>query len=138
MGKKTMHGRCNAGVTKTATRGWFGSLHVWLNEDGIANLISIPMLEADGCEVSMNTKEDWIVRTPAGEEIVFKRDSGVCKGMPYIDLHEHMHGFTLIETIEDTMNKFRAGGGSDDKIKKAMLSRQIQNQIGCPPDEEFK
>ena len=53
-----MNGRCNAGVTNMATRGWFSSIHMWLNKDGIANLISIPMLEADGCEVSMNTKED--------------------------------------------------------------------------------
>ena len=65
VGNKTMNGRCNVGVTKTATRGWFGSIHVWLNKNRIANLISIPMLEADGYEVSMNTTEDWIVRTPA-------------------------------------------------------------------------
>ena len=76
------------------------------------------MLEADGCEVSMTTKKDWIVRTPVGKEIVFKRDSGVCKGMPYIDLHEHVSGFALIETIEGNIDKFRAEGGSDDEIKK--------------------
>ena len=91
-----------------------------MNEEGIANLISIPMLEADGCKVSMTTKKDWIVRTPAGKEIVFKRESGVYKGMPYIDLREHMSGFALIETIEGNIDKFRAGGGSDDKIKKAV------------------
>ena len=55
-GSKTMHGRCNTGVIKTAARGWFGSVRVCPNEDGIANLISIPIMEADGCEVSMNTK----------------------------------------------------------------------------------
>ena len=54
----SMDVRCNAGITKAATRGWFGSIHVWLNEDGIANLISIPMVEADGCKVSMTTKKD--------------------------------------------------------------------------------
>ena len=32
------------------------------------------------------------MQTPAGEEIVFKRDTGVCWGMPYSDLHEHMEG----------------------------------------------
>ena len=133
-----MNSRCNTGVTKTATRGWFGSLHVWLNKDEIANLISIPMLEVDGYKVSMTTNKDWIVRTPSGEEIVFKQDSGVCKGMPYIDLRKHMSGFALIETIEGNIDKFRAGGGSDDEIKKAMLSRKIQNRIGCPPGKEFK
>ena len=78
------------------------------------------------------------MRTPVGEAIVFKRDSGVCKGMPYIDLREHMSGFALIETIEGNIDKFRAEGGSDDEIKKAMLSRKIQNRIGCPPDKELK
>ena len=68
----------------------------------------------------MNITEDWIVRTPAGNEIMFKRDSGVCKGMPYTILRQHMSGFALIETIEGNIDKFRAGGGSDDKIKKAV------------------
>ena len=91
-----MNGRYNAGVTKTATRGWFGSIHVWLNEDGIANLISIPMLEADGCEVSMN-KKNCIVRTPAGEEIVFKRDTGVCKGMPQVHRSTRAHEWVCFD-----------------------------------------
>jgi hypothetical protein len=137
-GGKTMSGRCNAGVTKTATRGWFGSLHVWLNKNGIANLILIPILEADGCEVSTQTKGVWVVYTPAGEKTVFKRDTRVCRGMPYIDLREKMDGFALIETIEGNIDKFLVGGGSNEDIKKAMLSRTIQKQIGCPPDREFK
>ena len=28
VGNKTMNGRYNAGVTKTATRGWFGGIHM--------------------------------------------------------------------------------------------------------------
>ena len=96
------------------------------------------MLEADGCEVSTTTKRNWVVQPPSGEEIVFKRDSGVCKGMPYIDLREHMNGFELIETIEGNIDKFLEKGGSDEEIKKAMLSRTIQKQIGCPPDREFR
>ena len=55
--------RYNTDVIKTATRGWFRSLHVWLNKIGMLNLISIPVLEADGCDVATETKEVWILRT---------------------------------------------------------------------------
>ena len=96
------------------------------------------MLEADGCEVSKSTKGNWVVQTPAGEEIAFKWDSGVCKGMPYIDLHKHMDGFALIEMIEGNIDKFLKKGGSNEEIKKAMLPRIIQNRIECPPDREFR
>ena len=66
------------------------------------------------------------MRTPAGEEIVFKQDTGICKGMPFTDLRKHMSGFALIETIEGNMDKFCTGGGCNDKINKAILSRKIQ------------
>jgi hypothetical protein len=49
-----------------------------------------------------------------------------------------MDGFSLIETIACKMDKFLENGGSSDEIKKAMMSRTIQKQIGCPPDKGFK
>jgi hypothetical protein len=75
VGGKNMSGRCNSGVANTGTRGWAGILRVWLNKNGIANLISIHMLEADSCEVSTKTKGKRVIHTPAGEEIVFNRDT---------------------------------------------------------------
>ena len=119
-----------AGVTQASP--------VWLDKHRIANLTSIPMLEADGCEVSTETKGDLVVQTPAGENIVFKRDTGICRGVPHIDLRERMDGFALIETIEGNIDKFLENRGSDEEIKRAMLSRTIQKQIGCLPDEGFK
>ena len=62
---------------------------MWLNEMGIANLLSIPMLENAGYIVSTHTKKYWVVITPKGNTITFKRDSGVCQGMPYIDLRDN-------------------------------------------------
>ena len=59
---------------------------MWLNENGIANLIYIPKLEADGYVVKTNNKGEWQVVTPEGETIPFQRDNGMCVGMPYIDL----------------------------------------------------
>ena len=47
-GNVTMTGSCNAGTTESNVTGWFGKFKVWLNEMGIANLLSIPMLESAG------------------------------------------------------------------------------------------
>ena len=44
----TITGRCNAGTTVTNMKGTYGDFQVWLNKKGIANLISIPMLEGNG------------------------------------------------------------------------------------------
>ena len=33
-----------------------------------------------------NTKRDWVITTPDGEEIVFKKDAVKCKGFTSIDM----------------------------------------------------
>ena len=91
----TMTGRCNTVTTRTNKRGSYEDFKVWLNEKGITNLISIPMLEASGHTVSTHIKGEWKVVTPEGDTITFKRDTGLCAGMPYIDLREHKEGFVL-------------------------------------------
>jgi hypothetical protein len=66
-----------------------------------------------------------VVQNTAGENIMFKRDTGVVRGMSYIDLRKHMDGFALIETIEGNIDKCLESGGSAEEIKKAMLFRTI-------------
>ena len=73
-GKTAMNRSCNVGTVTTNTRGFYGEFKVWLNERGIANLLSIPMLENAMYIVSTHTKGDWVVTTPKGKKIVFKRD----------------------------------------------------------------
>ena len=68
----TLHGNCNAGVTATKTKGYWGKFHMWVNEQGMANLLSIPCLEADGYNILYDTKKEWIVTTPKGTRIKFK------------------------------------------------------------------
>ena len=70
---------------------------MWLNEKGITNLLSILQLEEDGYVVDYNTNRDWVVTTPQGEKITFKRDMGLCSRMPYIDMREHAAGVTMLE-----------------------------------------
>ena len=67
-----MIGSCNVGTTRITKRGIYGDLQVWLNEQGVANLISIPMLKADGYSVSNATNGEWKLVTPGGDTIPFK------------------------------------------------------------------
>ena len=97
--KTSMNGSCNVGTVTTNSRGWYDEFKVWLNERGIANLLSIPMLENAMYIVSTHTKGDWVVTTPKVKKIIFKRDTGVCKGMPYIILCEYKEGISMIETF---------------------------------------
>jgi hypothetical protein len=132
-GKSTMEGSCNAGTVSTSTKGWYGDVEVWLNKKGIANLLSIPMLETAGYLVSTHTHGDWVVTSPKGKKIVFKRDTGVCNRMPYIDLRDNQEGIAMIETVR---KKF--AGATKKEIEKAYLARTVQRRIGHPPDERFK
>ena len=95
-----MDGNCNTGSVLLKQKGWYQNFQVWLNEQGIVNLLSIPMLAEVGYKVSTHTAGDWKVTTPQGEIIVFKRDVRVCNRMPIIDLREHAEGLVMLETVE--------------------------------------
>ena len=101
-----MSGNCNAGTVLLGQKGWYKNFQVWLNEQGIVNLLPIPMLEEAGYKVSTHTDREWIVTTPKGEDIVFKRDTRVCKGIPYIDLRDHAEGAVMIETVRKNIDGF--------------------------------
>ena len=94
-----MTGRCNAGTKGTKMKGIYGDLQVCINKKGIVNIISTPMLEASGTIILTHSHADWVVNTPEGKDITFKRDKGVCNGMHYIDLCEQKEGLVIIETV---------------------------------------
>ena len=60
---------------------------------------SIPVLEKAGYILSGHTKKAWVVFPFKGRTFVFKRDTGVCKGIPYIDLHTNKAGLVMINTV---------------------------------------
>ena len=128
-----MKGNCNSGTTRITKRGYYGRLRVWLNENGIAKLLSIPKLEADGYVLRTNTKGEWKVVTPEGETIPLKRDKGMRVEMLYIDLREFKQGIVLIETVSKNM-----GGFTHEEIEGAKLARQMQGRVGNLPDRVFK
>ena len=73
----SLTGHCNAGTTTSTEKRFYGEFEMWMNKKGITNLLSIPQLEEDGYIVDYNTKKDWVVTTPQGEKIKFKRDTGL-------------------------------------------------------------
>ena len=106
---------------------------MWLNKNGITNLIYIPKLEADGYVVRTDTNGEWQVITPEVETIPFKHDEGMCVGIPYIDLRDFKQGLVLTETFRKNM-----GGFTHEEIEGAKLSRKTQGSVGNPPDRVFK
>ena len=81
-----MNGQYNTGVTSINKQRMYRNFKVWVNKGRIANLLSIPTLEEDGYIVTTHTNGKWVIISPEGEEVIFERDTGLCRGMPYIDL----------------------------------------------------
>ena len=127
-----LRGNCNAGVTSTNVKGYYGLWQFWLNKKGIANLLSIPQLEKDGFVVSY-TDGIWVVTTPSGEKIVFQKDTGICAGMPYLDMREQQDAFVMIETVRKRFENF-----TEQQVKDAILARDTQAMVAHPPDQKFK
>ena len=116
-----LKGSCNAGVTTSNTKGLVGVFEMWLNRGGIANLLSIPQLEEDGFKVRYNTDGGWIVTSPSGEDIVFKRDTGLCNCIPYIDMCKNHTGLVLLQTVRKNFEGF-----TKKQVEKALLARNVQ------------
>eukprot|EP00956_Cyclotella_meneghiniana_P039152 scaffold166732_cov36-Cyclotella_meneghiniana.AAC.1 len=77
---------CNAGSKLTNRQGYWNDLPFWVNNSGIANLLSLPKLEKSGWQIQYKTGGEWQALSPGGQMLTFKKDSGLCNGMPYLDL----------------------------------------------------
>ena len=53
--KTVTNGSCNPGTVSTRKKGWFGKFEVLYNKYGMANLLSVPMLEEAGYTISTHT-----------------------------------------------------------------------------------
>ena len=89
------------------------------------------------------------MHSPRGKQLVFKRDTGSLKNMPYIDVGDIVEAFahanieaghdieaiqeTAIETVRMKMNGF-----SRREVKGAIADRKAQILLGHLPDARFK
>ena len=73
------------------------------------------------------------MKTPQGVIIPFTRDTGVTRGMPYIDMKEWKEGFGMIETVRKNFEGF-----TNEDILKAKLSRKTQSMVVKLPAVRFK
>ena len=116
---------------------------MWLNEGGIANLLSIPQLEKDGFRVTSDTHGEWIIHSPQGEKFHFKRDTGALENIPCIDVRDVTEAFAhlSIEAFQEkslqTVRK-NMEGFSRKEVKGAVLARIDQSKVAHPPNSKFK
>jgi hypothetical protein len=97
--------------------------------NSIANLLSLPQLEADGFTVSCNTRGNWIVTTFHGNEITFHREEdGLCHGFPYID----MQSKAVVAMIQTIRQRYK--GFTKRKVQDAIAVRKAQAMTGHPTD----
>jgi hypothetical protein len=84
----TLCADCNASTNFATKKSWYRDLfNFWLVRNCIANLLSLPQLEADGFMVSYHTGGNWIIMPPQGKEITFhQEENGMCRGFPYINM----------------------------------------------------
>ena len=71
---------------------------MWVNENGTANLLSVPQLEKDGFRVTTNNLTEWVMYTPQDEKIVSSQYTGICNMMLYINVHQFKNDFALANT----------------------------------------
>eukprot|EP00804_Cyclotella_cryptica_P009344 CCRYP_009005-RD/>CCRYP_009005-RD protein AED:0.36 eAED:0.36 QI:20/0.12/0.11/1/0/0/9/0/1019 len=131
---------CNAGATTTGRMGYWKGIKFWVNESGIANLLSVPQLEKDGYELEYSTASGWLVHTPAGNTIHFSMDIGMCGGMPFIDLAadpttylSRRDGVAMIQTVRKNFE-----GYTRRQVKAAKQARDMQAMMAHPSDSAMK
>ncbi len=126
----TLCADCNAGTNFAPEKGWYrDQFNLWLVHNGIANLLSLPKLEADGFMVSYHTGGNCIITTPQGKEITFHhKENGVCRGFPYNDMHS-TNAVAMVQTIRQ-----RYEGYTKHKVQDAIAACKAQAMIGHPTD----
>ena len=130
----SINGHCNSGKHTTDKKGWYGLWEFWYNPRGIANLLSIPALEAGGYTIDYKTKRGtWLVTSPEGKIITFKTDvgGGLTHGMPFLDMRDKQ-AVALLNTVRGNFE-----GYTKRQIQKAIEARKLQAKLVYPTDEKL-
>jgi hypothetical protein len=131
---KTMHVRCNAGVTKTNLMGWLGDFPepVWFNPKGVANILSLYIM-TKYYHVQFDSKQDnaLIVTNPNGH---VSRFAPTGKGLYAYSgtSRDQSSAWALVNTVEDRKEEY-----TKREYHDALLARKIQNIIMFPGVRQF-
>jgi hypothetical protein len=131
---KTMHVRCNAGVTKTNLMGWLGDFlePVWFNPKGVTNILSLYIV-TKYYHVQFDSKQDnaLIVTNPNGH---VSRFAPTGKGLYAYSgtSKDQLSAWALVNTVEDHKEEY-----TKREYRDALLAQKIQNIIMFPGVRQF-
>ena len=106
---------------------------MWVMEHVIANIVSMGMLEKEGYNISYDTGGTWIVTTPSGGKIKFKRGTGAYYGIPYIDMSNNVKSVSMLYTV-----RVNYEGYKKKEVDVDILSHKVQAGFDHISDTEFK
>ncbi len=128
----TLH--TNAGSSRSTKQGRLGSMMFWLDEGGIANVVSLRSLESR-FHVRYDSKEEGgsFICDMAQGQITFKRCPKT--GFPYVDLdaEHHKASVALVQCIRKNYE-----GYTKEEVKRAIDARKAQARTGHPSEAKFK
>eukprot|EP00804_Cyclotella_cryptica_P025530 CCRYP_012008-RA/>CCRYP_012008-RA protein AED:0.36 eAED:0.36 QI:0/-1/0/1/-1/1/1/0/251 len=124
----------NARKSETNKEGYLGGTAFWLDENGIANVISLKMLEHK-FHVTYDSDKDggaFLCCTDKGTD-VFERYPTT--RFPYFDLSKDNTGAAamLVQSIRQNFE-----GYTREEVERAILSRKMQGREGHPSKAAFK
>ena len=74
---------------------------MWIKNRGVENLLSLTQLEQYGYCLTHGTLKDWFMHAAYVTKIVFKRDTGLCNRMQYLDMSESQVEFSMLQTVRN-------------------------------------
>ena len=130
-----MHDHCNAGVTHTKTNGDLTvySNHVWYNPKGIANILSLGMVQKNQ-PVTYNSQDgnEFAIHIP--QQPTFNRTKA---GIFYYDMRNLLKNKDVHIMVNDSHSPIsqvqdKKKGYTSRNIRRADIERQFQRITGLP------
>ena len=70
---------------------------------------------------------------PSSKCLLFKLDTGLCAGMPYLDIRENNEALVLIQTVRKNFGKF-----TERQVNHAITAHDMQARMSHPTNEPCK
>ena len=133
----TVHGHRGSGKTHM-----YGHVHgindrIWIDEDGIANVLALCLIQRQYRVTYDNWKQPcFYVHKPNGDIITFQEDKG---GLHYHDIDNPKmktniaHTVALVETVQENSKEF-----TKRQVNEAKSARRLYSMVGRPSLKDFR